>query len=281
VLPVRPGPPALVEHTFHEVNAPLLFYLLGGDDRSPRILINVIPAPELIEIVGTYRYPPYTGLPDRIIPGGDVRALEGTRVDLAFTCSTELNEITFQLDDDTPARYTFEAPNVWRLESGLRSQASGIRTPDTGHLTPDTLPKPRPPHPGRLVGTPKTFQRPLVLRQRGTYQVHLLDRNGLTELRPERYEIDVIADEPPIAEITEPRRDLVATPRASLHVGLRATDDFGLAEVKFLHAVGDAKPSTLTDHITGPIPQKGLSSAQAFTWDLSKMGFKPPLRLTY
>lgn len=244
-LRVQPRPEGLpggeVSHTFPAVNDSIDFFLTGGDDETDWFQIQVIPAPELVKIEGTYRYPRYAGLVNRIIRGGDLRGLEGTQVAVAFTASTDLAEVEFELalQGDTPV--------VRKLP----------------------------------LDTPRTFRADLTLSKSGSYRVRLKDQKGLRELRPEVYDINVQPDEPPLVDILEPQGDLIATPRASVRVAIEATDDFGLAEVQFLTALGTGEAHVLTDRITGPIPQTGLRSAHAFTWDLSKVEAKVPARVTY
>jgi hypothetical protein len=132
------------------------------------------------------------------------------------------------------------------------------------------------------LDSPRTFRvSDLVLRKNGSYRVRLVDVKGLTELRPEGGEIVVQPDEPPTADILLPQEDLVATPRAALKVSLRAVDDFGLAAVRFLVAVGADTAAVLHRNITGDIVQTGTVSTQTFDWDLSKSKFPVPTRLTY
>jgi len=234
-------PEYLVEHTFEEVNDSIEFYLEGGDGLTRRHDIEVIPAPELVKIQATYHYPTYANRQDLIKTGGDLSALQNTTVDLEFTASTPLKEAVFELK-------------------------LGEDTPVSRTLT---------------IENNKVCRTSLKLVRDGSYQVRLLDQNGLKELRDERYDIAVEPDEPPMVEIIAPDRNIEATPRAAPRVQFRATDDFGLKEVKFMVASGGDTPAKLTDRITGPIPQTGLSSSQTFSWDLGKQDLKVPARLTF
>lgn len=130
--------------------------------------------------------------------------------------------------------------------------------------------------------TPTSFSKELMLTQDGVYMVKLVDANGFREYQPERYDIQVIPDNPPEVRILHPARDLIATTQAKIKVVLEAKDDFGLTEVRFMYAVGAGESfTTLTDRVTGPIPQEGKESRTEFPWDFSKMDMKKNLDVKY
>jgi len=127
-----------------------------------------------------------------------------------------------------------------------------------------------------------TFTKTLQLREDGQYSIKLKDLNGFREYRPERYDIQVTPDNPPEVRLLAPGRDLVATSQASLKFLFEVKDDFGLKEVKFMHAIKpNGEPTALTDHITGPIRQTGKESRAEFEWDFSKMEFKKNVDVEY
>ncbi|HUV11060.1 MAG TPA: hypothetical protein VMX12_08775, partial [Acidimicrobiia bacterium] len=122
--------------------------------------------------------------------------------------------------------------------------------------------------------SPTTFSKTLQLSADARYALKLTDVHGFREYRPERYEIQVTPDEPPVVRLLSPGADLVATHQAKPRFVFEAADDFGLTEVRFMHEVrpgGEAAP--LTDRITGPVGQTGKESRAAFDWDFAKMGF--------
>ena len=114
------------------------------------------------------------------------------------------------------------------------------------------------------------FEKTLLLAKDTSYAIELYEQNGYREAKPERYDIRVTPDNLPEVEFLAPGQDVAATGKASLDVTFRASDDFGLASVKFLYQIEDGDAQELTDRITGPIRQTGKSSEARFTWKLGQ-----------
>lgn len=222
-----------VTHHFPEVRESLEFTLEGGDYLTDPQEIAIIQRPFLKTITAHYQYPPYAGLPDRSVAGGQLAGLEGTTVRLLFESSMPLQRAEFVF---TPDRNRADVQ---------RSELSRL--------------------------SPTTFEMTLVLEQDGRYAVELYEANGFREARPEVYEIRVTPDDPPEVELLAPGKDLLETRQAAIEVAFRARDKLGLARVEFLYQLNDTEPALLTDRITGPLPQTGTDAAVRFTWDLRKL----------
>jgi hypothetical protein len=116
----------------------------------------------------------------------------------------------------------------------------------------------------------RTFERTLLLESNTAYRVELYEKHGYREPKPEKYDIQVIPDQPPEVAIMSPGADLLVTRRAAVDIEFYAKDDFGLQEVQFIYQAEGGEPAVLSDKITGPIRQRGLKSDARFTWHLSR-----------
>ncbi len=67
--------------TLRNVQRSMDYFLTGGDARSKTYHLEVLPAPMVTNVALDLDFPDYTGVPDRVgVDGGEVRALEGTKV---------------------------------------------------------------------------------------------------------------------------------------------------------------------------------------------------------
>jgi len=88
------------EFTFFSVREPLEYYVSAANVRSPAFTIDVVDLPNIDRLTNTYTYPDWTGRdPETRDPGGDVRAVAGTDVDVDITGSDALTPGVVILDD--------------------------------------------------------------------------------------------------------------------------------------------------------------------------------------
>ena len=79
------------EFTFFSVRESLEYYVAAGDIRSPTYQVEVVDVPEIENFSLTLNFPEWTGKePEIKDPGGDVRAIGGTEVELTVTGATDL-----------------------------------------------------------------------------------------------------------------------------------------------------------------------------------------------
>jgi len=69
------------------------------------------------------------------------------------------------------------------------------------------------------------------LRRSGNYAIRLTDTKGLSNLRPPRYSLTAEPDQPPLAVVTVPARDLILPASSELELMLEAEDDIGLTRL--------------------------------------------------
>jgi hypothetical protein len=91
------------QHTFVGLTESLEFFVTGGDDQrgEPVYRVRVLPPPRVESLALDCRYPPYTGLPDARIEGGNLEAPVGTKVALRLVTNQDVERAFLVLDKDT------------------------------------------------------------------------------------------------------------------------------------------------------------------------------------
>src|SRR5690606_9882824 len=78
--------------TFFALREPLRYYVTGGGLRSPEYAVQVVDLPRVNNIRLTYRYPEWSQLDEETVdPGGDIRAVAGTEVELEIETDRPLD----------------------------------------------------------------------------------------------------------------------------------------------------------------------------------------------
>ena len=170
----------------------LEFRVRGGDDATPWIPLAITPPP-LLESLKVVLHPPaYSGRPTRQLTAGSG--------DIEAWIGTRA-EITAVINQ--PIR-----------------QATLLRGD-------------QPPRPVSIAADDRTLRASFTVETPGVSEWHfsLVDRDGLTAERPERFELRGLADRLPEIEIVEPAGNIQATPRATVQLEVTARDDLGLTGV--------------------------------------------------
>ena len=88
------------EFTFFSIRQPLEYYVSAANNRSPTYRINVVDLPLVENLALTYVFPEWTGRePETHDPGGDVRAIAETRVELALRSDRAMTPGELIVDD--------------------------------------------------------------------------------------------------------------------------------------------------------------------------------------
>ncbi|HUK35615.1 MAG TPA: hypothetical protein VLV86_16975, partial [Vicinamibacterales bacterium] len=91
------------------------YYVEAGSRRSRHFNLRVVDLPSVKQIKVTYHYPAWTGLKDTSEdPGGDLRALEGTRADLDVVTDRPLTDGLLVLGDGTQIRLVRGSSNHYQ-----------------------------------------------------------------------------------------------------------------------------------------------------------------------
>jgi hypothetical protein len=165
------------------------YYVTAGDARTQAYRVTVLPAPTIQVERTDLDFPDYTRLERLSVPGGDVQALEGTRVTLLARANQPVAQAWLDLGCD-----------------GVRDGALTVRAGDvsgsfTLRLRPD--------------GTP----------EHDCYQVRFQNDRGHENPQPIRYRMAVTRDLPPEILPLEPSQEQVELPaNSALEVALRAFD---------------------------------------------------------
>ncbi|MCA9100900.1 MAG: hypothetical protein KDA63_07125 [Planctomycetales bacterium] len=177
------------------------YYIAAGDARTPTYRVSVSTPPAIVVERVEYSYPAYTGLGTRTVDGGgDLKAIEGTRVKLTALANREIDGayVDFQCDGRSDVTMTVDAD---------RRRATTSFTLETAE---DRV-------------SPKY----------DSYQLRFSDDVGQENPRPTRHRIEVIPDTPPEVHFERPGYDGVEVPEnATLRLEIHAQDsDFSLGEV--------------------------------------------------
>jgi len=187
------------ESVLADVEHDLYYYIEAGDARTQTYHLIVVPTPLVTDLETRYRYPGYSGLPDRVTYRGDVDALDGTTITVRAHTNTTLASAHLVVNDVTvPATV-------------LRPAADE--------------------EPGDTVEATFTVSRT------GSYQIHLNDPYDFTNPDPPRYEILCRYDQPPAVSILEPRESVRLPVTEPLRIRFKATDDLGLAGLQFRYRI--------------------------------------------
>jgi hypothetical protein len=182
----------------------ILYYVAAGDARSPEYRAAVVAPPAITIKQVDYEYPKYTGLAARQSPQAEVTAIEGTLVTIRAEANQEI----------LSARIVFNGEST----TSLPMQASGQQAKGLFRL--------------RMVDKPGSG----LSAEYDNYQLRFSNRQRHENPNPVRYKIDVVRDQPPAIEITEPTAEEIEVPLdGSQWIRLRAEDaDFALRQVLLL-----------------------------------------------
>ena len=195
-----------VDVVFRSVTRTLTYAVRGGDFVTGYYTIRVPVPAELRMLRAEYRFPAYTRLPPQTVEGtgGDLEAVAGTDVALAFTLSSEAESASLRLE---------------RPSSGPGG-AAGERP---------------------LARSGGAWTASLELRDLAGYRL-VTRETGRAPLEGRRYGIKVLEDRAPELQLAGLEAGSEAAPDAVLPLTLVARDDFGLAEAAIAYRVKQADP---------------------------------------
>lgn len=113
------------QYAFHDVRENIRYYVEAAGVRSPEYRLSVADVARVQRIDLKYRFPAYTGLPERLEPdSGDVRAVKGTQVE--FTVHTDIPAGAGDLLLDSGRGIPLRASGDRRLTGTLVVEESGL-----------------------------------------------------------------------------------------------------------------------------------------------------------
>ncbi len=134
------------------------------------------------------------------------------------------------------------------------------------------------------IKTETEIEGSFIAEQAGTYHIQIQDNEGLTNIDPLVYTLNVYKDMPPQVEIVEPGKDLVLDNDMLVKLKVEATDDYGLQALQLVHRIQkenvDDKIITLKQIPSNTSPPHA-SQFIAYTWDIAPIGLFPGDILSY
>ncbi len=111
-----------------------------------------------------------------------------------------------------------------------------------------------------------------IVERDGFYRIELEGPRGERVAASPQYTIDVITDQPPSIVVLKPGRDTRASPLEEAFVQIRASDDYGVRELRLMYAVNGGKERTI--RLFGG--QRALPEVTAgHTFYLEELGVRP------
>ena len=123
-----------------------------------------------------------------------------------------------------------------------------------------------------------------IAERAGTYHIQIQDSEGLVNMDPLVYTLNVYKDSPPHVEIVEPGKDLVLDNAMLVKLKVEATDDYGIQALQLVHRLqkenSDDRIITLKQIPPRTSPPH-TSQFIAYTWDINPIGLFPGDILSY
>lgn len=217
----------------------------GDDDTMPWHAVEVVEAPELVELNVSLTPPAYTGLPERRA-GRPVRAIAGSLVEITGTANKPLDLLTCTLSIN-----------------GTPVEASPMLADD-----------------GQEFSLPSW-----VAQEPASIEFSWVDRDGIQREKALRCEIEVLPDQPPVIAIASPLPGSLATANATIPLQVQVTDDFGVDTVQLRHRAAtlvlepdagvESRSTKPTYTIEWPLGPLGLSPGDVFEYQIVASDFKP------
>jgi hypothetical protein len=183
------------------------YRVVAGEVESPIFHVRVVHPLLLKAIEATVTPPAYTRRPVETVKEGNLRAIGGSRVQVAVTLDRAPKTATLLLLWGSPG------------DPGRQSIPLRIDGP-------------------RLIGELPPISQELQ------YEIAAADDDGM-KLEAETYRIKFQADEKPTIRFIRPEESLAVTPTTEVPIQVEAADDFGVARVGIRYKVGDGPEETL------------------------------------
>ena len=123
-----------------------------------------------------------------------------------------------------------------------------------------------------------------IAEQAGQYHIQIQDNEGLTNIDPLAYTLNVYKDSPPQVEIVEPGKDLVLDNDMLVKLKVEATDDYGIHALQLVHRIQkenvDDRIVTLKQIPSNTSPPQ-TSQFITYTWDIDPIRLFPGEILSY
>ncbi|MEN3939736.1 DUF4175 family protein [Prosthecobacter sp. SYSU 5D2] len=181
------------------------YRVLAGDAISPWYKLSARARPRVVEFTKTLVPPAYSGLPETTVTGeqGDIEALEGSAVKLMLKPNQKIAKADLLINPD----------------HADHPEALPMKVAEDGSLTGELA----------ILAGHESWRSALTAAE-----------TGFTNEESSPWQITVIPDLPPVAQVLEPQEQLSQMADETVRVVGMASDDVGLKAVHLAHAVNGA-----------------------------------------
>jgi Domain of unknown function (DUF4175) len=200
-LAMTPTSPSSRGLDLPDIESGFRYRVFSADVSSPWYTVQMTARPQITALELHYKYPAYTGLPDRITNGPDwkIQAVVGSQVRVLINTSQELSalsHLSIAASDTTPEM--------------------DIPLAQTGDLK---------------------YQATLNVQTDTTYQIQLANPQGVAGAVGHPWPIVAVPDQPPSIAIVSPIQSIKVRPDDMIPVLFTASDDYGLTHVQAMVSV--------------------------------------------
>lgn len=122
----------------------------------------------------------------------------------------------------------------------------------------------------------------IVVKESGTYAIHLMDEIGNANQNPIRYRIEAVADEPPMVQITFPAENVDMGEEMKLPLFFVAQDDFGISRAALVHRTIREGEEFAEQQTALALPGRDMTRAEIdYLWDLTPLDLIPEDLVAY
>ncbi|MCK4596947.1 hypothetical protein KAU04_02870, partial [bacterium] len=122
----------------------------------------------------------------------------------------------------------------------------------------------------------------IVVKESGTYAIHLMDEIGNANQDPIRYRIEAVADEPPMVQITFPAENVDMGEEMKLPLFFVAQDDFGISRAVLVHQTIREGEEFAEQQTVLALPGRDMTRAEIdYLWDLTPLDLIPEDLVAY
>jgi hypothetical protein len=209
---------------------------------SSEVLAEATNEPILADLELHLRYPAYTGLPERDIPGtsGEILAPPGTVVTLKARALLPASSAELSIEDVLGQR--------------------------VGHA------------PIAVAGG--TLSMELTVDKPGAWRVTIVPPSGRPVREATAHRIEIEADRAPRVELAAPADDLEVAGPKKIELAYSADDDYGLGDLTLVWRAASDAVAAEKRKIVRPAAG-GRSASGKLEWDLAELELKPGVRVAY
>ncbi len=228
--------------TLHGIRESFAYRVAAAGHESATYQVTAFLAPRIESLTAEVSFPPYTGLPQRAEPAGDLlQLLRGSRVRLLATANKPLARATLLREGLAAEGLAAEG----QYQAKKERQEIQLEEGDARELT---------------VTLPGDMNL--------DYLLELEDKDGLRN-EPVRRRIRVEDDAEPTVHVASPGRDATVASREPLRLRFGVRDDWGVREVDLLWGDVGSEPTRPVRKWEYPPGSRGV--AESFPWDLDSL----------